>query len=114
MNNVIENSDSYSKKSGPLQKYCRDKPVLNNNGVIGAVDAANITDSCNFKVKTTGQNDDNRSKNVEIMVPLKYVNNFLRTLEIPLINCEINLVLTWSANCVQFLLLLQVKVHHFQ
>ena len=34
------------------------------------------------------------------MVPLKYVSNFWRTLEIPLINCELNLILTWSTNCV--------------
>ena len=38
-------------------------------------------------------------KNVEIMVPLKCLSNFWRTLEMPLINCEINLILTWSANC---------------
>ena len=31
------------------------------------------------------------------MVPLKYLNNFWRTLEIPLINCEVNLILTWSS-----------------
>ena len=34
------------------------------------------------------------------MVPLKYLNNFWRTLEILLINCEINLILIWSENCV--------------
>ena len=34
------------------------------------------------------------------MVPLKYLSNFWRSLEMPLINCEINLILTWSANCV--------------
>ena len=33
------------------------------------------------------------------MVPLKYLSNFWRTLEIPLINCEIELILDWSANC---------------
>ena len=33
------------------------------------------------------------------MVPLKYLSNFWRTLEMPLINCEINLILTWCANC---------------
>ena len=38
--------------------------------------------------------------NAEIMVPLKYLSNFQRTLEMPLINCEINLVLIWSENCV--------------
>ena len=34
------------------------------------------------------------------MVPLKYLSNFWRTLEMPLINCEVNLILTWSSNCV--------------
>ena len=34
------------------------------------------------------------------MVPLNYLSNFWRTLEIPLINCEINLILTWSSPCV--------------
>ena len=38
--------------------------------------------------------------NVEIMVPLKILSNFWRTLEMPLINCEIELILTCSANCV--------------
>ena len=34
------------------------------------------------------------------MVPLKYLSNFWRSLEMPLINCEVNLILTWSADCV--------------
>ena len=34
------------------------------------------------------------------MVPLKYLSNFWRTLEMPLINCEINLILTLSTNFV--------------
>ena len=34
------------------------------------------------------------------MVPLKYLSNFWRTLEMPLINCEVNLILTWPENCV--------------
>ena len=34
------------------------------------------------------------------MVPIKYLNNFWRTLEMPLINCEIELILDWSGNCV--------------
>ena len=34
------------------------------------------------------------------MIPLKYLSNFWRTLEMPSINCEVNLILTWSANCV--------------
>ena len=34
------------------------------------------------------------------MVPLKYLSNFWRTLEMPLINCEVNLILKWSSTCV--------------
>ena len=34
------------------------------------------------------------------MVPLKYLSNFWRTLEMPLINCEVNRILTWSSTCV--------------
>ena len=34
------------------------------------------------------------------MVPLKYLSNFWRALEMPLINCEVNLILTWSSECV--------------
>ena len=48
----------------------------------------------------TGQTGDDRKKNVEIMVPIKYLSNFWRALEMPLINCEVNLILTWSENCV--------------
>ena len=68
---------------------------------------ANATNSFNFKTKITGQtaaNDNNGNAtarvNVEIMVPLKYLSNFCRTLETPLINCEAELILDWSANCV--------------
>ena len=38
-------------------------------------------------------------KKIEIMVPLKYLSNFGRTLEMPLINCEVNLTLTWLTTC---------------
>ena len=47
-----------------------------------------------------GQARDNGTINVKIMVPLKYLSNFWRTLEMSLINCEINPILTWSTNCV--------------
>ena len=62
---------------------------------------ANATDSLNLKTKITSQADDNgRTDNVEIMVSLKYLSNFWRTSEMSLINCEVNLILTWSENCV--------------
>ena len=101
MYNVIEYSDNYSKTSGSLQQYCKDIPAVNDNGDNVDFNGANATDSFNFKTKITGQTDNNgRIDNVEIMVPLKYLSNFWRTLEMPLINCEVELILTWSVNCV--------------
>ena len=34
------------------------------------------------------------------MVPLKYLSYFWRALEMPSINCAVNLILTWSSTCV--------------
>ena len=92
MYNLIEYSNNYSKTSGSLWQYYRDEPNDNSK--------AN-SESFKFKVKITGKtpNDDNE-KDVEIMVPLKYLSNFWRTLEMPLMNCEVNLILTWSSTCV--------------
>ena len=50
--------------------------------------------SFNFKQKITHEIANGDTRNVEIMVPLKYLSNFGKTLEIPLISCEINLILT--------------------
>ena len=86
MYNLIEYSDNYAKTSGSLWQYFRDEPV----------DDDDIEDSKSFKSKTkiTGKTpNDGNEKDVEIMVPLKYLSNFWRTLEIPLINCEVNLIL---------------------
>ena len=69
--------------------------------VILLIIGTNATDSFNFKAKITGQTGGNRRvESVEIMAPLKQLSNFWRTLEMPLINCEVNLILDWSANCV--------------
>ena len=53
-----------------------------------------------FKQQTIDWTSDDVTKIIEIKVPLKFLSNFWRTLEIPLIYCEINLILTWSSNCV--------------
>ena len=100
MYNLIEYSDNYSKTSGSFWQYCKDIPAVGNNGAIIDFAENNLTDSFSFKVKITGQTGDNETENVEIMEPLKYLSNFWRTLKMPLINCEINLILTLSENCV--------------
>ena len=79
MYNLIEYSDNYSKTSGSLWQYYKDDPN------------DNIPDK---------NSADRNTKNVEIIVPSKYLSDFWRTLEIPLINCEVNLELTWSRDCV--------------
>ena len=92
--NLIEYSDNYAKTTGSLWKYC------NANNEITNFTEDNPTDSYKFKAKIIGETGNNGTKGVEIMVPLKYLSNIWRTLEMPLINCEVNLILTWSSTCV--------------
>ena len=91
MYNLIEYSNNYSKISWSLWQCYKDEP--NNN----------ITQSESFKSKTkiTGKTSAaGNTKDVEITVALKCLSNFWRTLEMPLINYDVNLILTWSRNCV--------------
>ena len=88
------------QKQQEVLQYCKDIPALNANDEIIRFRGGNTTDSFSFKAKITGQTGDDGTKNVEIMVPLKYLSNFWRTLEMPLINCEVNLILTWLSTCV--------------
>ena len=88
MYNLIEYSDNYSKTSGSLWQYYKDD--LNDN--------LTYSESFKSKVKITGNTPAaGNTKDVEIIVPLKY---FWRMLEMLLINCEVNLILTWSKDCV--------------
>ena len=101
MYNLIEYSNIYSETSGSLWQYGYDIPAVHDDGDIVDFSGANATNSFKFKVKITCQTRNNgRIGGVEIMVPLKYLSNFWRTLEMSLTNCEVNLILTWSANCV--------------
>ena len=91
MYNLIEYSDNSVKTTGSLWQYFRDEPD----------DDTENSESFKSKIKITGKTPNNgNEKNVEIMVPLKYLSNFWRTLEMPLSNCEVNLILTWSSTCV--------------
>ena len=101
MYNLIEYSNNYSKASACLWQYYRDEPALADAGTLD-----NFSDnsaSFKFKQKPRGSTGDDGRKNAKIMVKLKYLSNFLRTLEVALINCEINLILTWSVNCVIYI-----------
>ena len=84
-----------------MWQYCKDIPAVNNNGEIVEFNEGSATDSFNFKAKITGQTGDNGIKEVKLVVSLKYLSNFWWTLEMPLINCEVNFILIWSVNCVK-------------
>ena len=71
MYNLIEYSDNYLKTSGSLWEYYRDEPALTDAGTLTKFDAADNRASFKFKVKITGVADDDCTKNVEVMVPLK-------------------------------------------
>ena len=97
---MIEYSDNYSKTSGSLRQYCKEILAVDNAGNIVDFNGANATDSFNFKTKIKGQTNCDGIINIEILVPLKYLSNFWRNLEMPLINCEVEPILTWSAGWV--------------
>ena len=94
MYNLIEYSDNYQDSSATLYQYKRDEPPDN-------------SDSFKYKIKLLGNATEVagnaagvRRLNVKVVVPLKYLSNFFRSLEMPLINCKIKLNLTWKKECV--------------
>ena len=80
-----------------MWQYYRDERVLDNNSNI--IDNSNNNASFTFQQQITGQTENSGTKGIEIMVPLKYLLNFWRKQEIPLINCEITLHLKYSRKC---------------
>ena len=103
MCNLLEYSKNYKKTTGSLWNYYRDQTI---NPL--------STNSKSFKYKTSvtgntynvGDDDDNYDSNkvakneTEIVIPLKSLSNFWRSLTIPIINCEVEIILTWSKNCL--------------
>ena len=99
MYNLIEYSDNYLKTSASYSQYYRDEPFINN---VVIIDISDDPDSASFKSKQniTDQTGNDGTKDFQIMIPLKYLSNFWGILEMPLINHEINISLTWSEECV--------------
>ena len=98
--NLLEYNKNHRKTIGSLWNYYRDEP---NSGTGGNINySIKISKSFDYKTNITGKLEcKNVGKDdIEIVVPLKYLSNFWRTLDIPLINCEISFTLTWSENCV--------------
>ena len=91
--NLLEYSKNYRKPTGSLWNYYRhepDNPLSSNS------------ESFKYKASITGKTpEDNDSlTNAKVVISLKHLSNFWGSLNIPLINCEVELILTWSKNCV--------------
>ena len=112
MYNLLEYSKNYRKTIGSLYNYYRDE--LSNDVDDNNFDNIKVVNSNAFKYKNkiigntynvnAGAQGYDVSKNstqeVELAIPLKYLGNFWRALNIPLISCEVSLELKWDTNCV--------------
>ena len=123
MYNLLQYSKNYRKTIGSLYNYYRDE--LNDDADDNNFDNIKVVNSNKFKYKNkiisstydvdaripnpdgTGQIDNpiyhvnkNGTQEVELAIPLKYLGNFWRALNIPLISCEVSLELKWDKNCV--------------
>ena len=111
MYNLLEYSKNYRKTIGSLYNYYRDELTNDNNNNFAN---RNVVNSSGFKYKnkiignaynvdtgTAGYNTNrNGTQPVELAISLKYLGNFWRALNIPLISCEVSLELKWNKNCV--------------
>ena len=112
MYNLLEYSKNYRKTIGSLYNYYRDElsddADDNNFGNIKVINS----NTFKYKNKITGNTynvdagtqgydvNKNGTQEVELAIPLKYLGNFWRALNIPLISCEVSLELKWDKNCV--------------
>ena len=100
MYNLIQYSDNYQDSSATLYQYKRDEPP--EDGAVADL-TANNSSYFKYKVSLLGNpvfpNNITRI-NMKVVVPLKYLSNFFKSLEMSLINCKINLNLTWKKECV--------------
>ena len=100
MYNLIEYSDNYQDSSATLYQYKRDEPPEAN--AINDL-TTNTSSSFKYKVELLGNpvlDGAIAKRSVKVVVQLKYLSNFFRSLEMPLINCKIKLNLTWKKECV--------------
>ena len=94
MYNLLEYSDNYQNSTGSLYQFKRDEPP-DDNASFG-----NNRTSLVYKSKLIKGTDNNNVNNVKLVVPLKYVSIFFRSLELPLVNCKIDLELKWHKDYI--------------
>ena len=104
MSNLIKYSDNYSDTSESLWLFKKDEPPADNvdlnvnNGVFNSESFKHTAALVEKTAIAAGENS--FVKDTKIVVPLKYLSNFWRSLEMPLINCKVNLELNWIENYI--------------
>ena len=86
-----------------MWNYYRDEPSnpLSSNSESFKYQTSITGNSYNVGAGEAGYDENKVGKNeTKVVIPLKHLSNFWRSLNIPLINCEVELILTWSKNCV--------------
>ena len=111
MYNLLEYSKNYRKTTGSLYNYYRDELTNDDNDNFANINVVN-SEAFKYKNKVTGNTynvdagaqgfdvNKNGTQKIELAIPLKYLGNFWRALNIPLTNCEVFLELKWNKNCV--------------
>ena len=108
MYNLLEYSKNYRKTIGSLYNYCRDELSDDADDNIKVVNSNTfkyknkiIANTYNVNAGAQGYDvNKNGTQEVELAIPLKYLGNLWRALNIPLISCEVFLELKWNKNCV--------------
>ena len=98
MYNLIEYSDNHSDTSGSLWQFKRDEIIGNTN--LTNCNSSSFKYKSNLIGNTDADGATRKKEGVKIAVPLKYLSDSWRSLEIPLINCQDELSLRWYENCI--------------
>ena len=109
--NILEYSKNYRKTIGLLYNYYRDELTNDDNDNFANINVVN-SEAFKYKNKITGNTynvdaaaegydvNENGTQKIELAIPLKYLGNFWRALNFPLISCEVFSELKWNKNCV--------------
>ena len=111
MYNLLEYSKNYRKTIGSLYNYYRDELTNDNNNNFANRNVVNsntfkykykiIGNTYNVDVDADGYDaNENGTETIELVIPLKYLGNFWKALNMPLISCEVSLELKWNKNCI--------------
>ena len=101
MYNLLEYSKNYKKTTRSLWNYYRDEPnstTDDDNITHSILNSESFDYKANFISSVT--NNNLTKEDFKIVIPLKHLSNFWKNLNMPLINCEVELILTWFKNCM--------------